>query len=103
MQVQCESDLFLDTCPEKRDICHGREVDAGCTRRTVRVPFASGKTGFTLRTPYVRNRNAQTNLRRYARRGVYTPRVDLGAYTQTSTQYRLRTISGRWIYFICGV
>ena len=37
----------------------------------------------------------------HARRGVYTPRVDLGAYTQTSTQYRLRTISGRWIYFIC--
>ena len=38
-----------------------------------------------------------------ARRGVYTPRVDLGAYTQTSTQYRLRTISGRWIYFICRI
>ena len=33
---------------------------------------------------YVRNRNAQTNLCRYARRGVYNPRVDLGAYTQTS-------------------
>ena len=39
----------------------------------------------------------------HARRGVYTPRVDLGAHTQTSTQYRLRTISGRWIYFICRV
>ena len=39
----------------------------------------------------------------HARRGVYTPRVDLGAYTQKSTQCRLRTISGRWIYFICRV
>ena len=71
----------------------------------VRALSSPGKAGFTLRrpTPYVRNRNAQTNLRRYARWGVYTPRVDLGAYTQTSTQYRLRTIPPRWIYFICRV
>ena len=40
--------------PKKRDICHelstrnwvttGRKADAVCTRRTVRVPFASGRS-----------------------------------------------------------
>ena len=44
----------IDTWPEKRDIYHelttcnwvttGREEDAVCTRRTVRVPFASGQS-----------------------------------------------------------
>ena len=31
------------------------------------LPTSLPKAGFTLRAPYVRNRNAQTSLRRYAR------------------------------------
>ena len=96
----------------------------GSTRENPAVSSAKGKIGCAAKRaclldssrcrPCIKpglhsiRRTYATKMRKriyasHARRGVYTPLVDLDAYTQTSTQYRLRTISGRWIYFICRV
>ena len=61
------------------------------------------KAGFILRTPQYADRTAQTNLRRYTRNGVYTPAQVAAHVYAVIRNSCLRTISGRWIYFIFRV